>query len=137
ESAEDEAGGLRRDQSYLHALAATQWVHTPAAMQAAEILDIGGTPTTDPESDGELILSTPPLRILDLGCGSAVWSCAMAFRDPGAAVLAVDEEAALVAARSTARSIQLGERFETLAGQPEEVALPTADFDLVLVAQRL
>lgn len=137
EAAEDEAGGQQRDQAYLHALAATQWVHTPAAMQAAEILDIGGTPIADPGSDGELISFSPPLRILDLGCGSAVWSCAMAFRDPAATVLAVDDEAALAAARSTARSIQLDERFETLSGQPEEVALPAAGFDLVVVAQRL
>ncbi len=41
-------------------LAATQWIHTAAAMQAAEILDIGG--------EG----SPAGLRILDLGCGSAV-----------------------------------------------------------------
>jgi len=131
-----ETGGQSRDRSYLHALAATQWVHTPAAMQAAEILDIGG-PVVDPESDGAAHVSAAPLRILDLGCGSAVWSCAMAFRDPEATVLAVDEEAALAAARSTARSIELGERFATLTGQPEEVALPASDFDLVVIAQRL
>ncbi len=136
ESEQGEAGGQSSERSYLHALAATQWVHTPAAMQAAEILDIGG-PAVEPELDGAPLVPAPPLRILDLGCGSAVWSCAMAFRDPEATVLAVDEEAALVAARSTARSIQLGERFETLTGQPETVSLPVADFDLVVVAQRL
>ncbi len=137
ESAADEPERQQRDQSYLHALAATQWVHTPAAMQAAEILDIGGTPATDSQSDGVVISSSPPLRILDLGCGSAVWSCAMAFRDPGATVLAVDEEAALAAARSTARSIQLGERFQTLTGRPESVDLPATNFNLVVIAQRL
>lgn len=137
DTTDDEADRQQRDQSYRHALAATQWVHTPAAMQAAEILDIGGAATAESGTNGGMVASSPPLRILDLGCGSAVWSCAMAFRDPAATVLAVDEEAALVAARSTARSIQLDNRFETLTGQPEEVSLPAADFNLVVVAQRL
>lgn len=106
--------------------AATQWIHTPAAMQAAEILDVGG------EGQGGL-------RILDLGCGSAVWSCAMAHRDPQATVMAVDGPAALQAAQSTADSIELGERFETVevAGPLDEHLLPTDSFDLVVIAQRI
>jgi len=105
--------------------AATQWVHTPAAIQAAEILDIGG----ENQASG--------LKILDLGCGSAVWSCAMAHRDPRATVTAVDYGDALVAARQTADSIGLGDRFRTIEGGPELAELAEADFDLVLIAQRL
>lgn len=48
------------DQLHFDHAAATQWIHTPSAIQAAEILDIGG----QGEPQG--------ISILDLGCGSAV-----------------------------------------------------------------
>jgi SAM-dependent methyltransferase len=120
---------------YLDSIAATQWVHTPAAMQAAEMLDMGGEtgPTGLPEPDG----GTAPLRIVDLGCGSAVWSCAMAYRDGQATILAIDDEPPLAAARSTADSIRMGDRFETSAGDPAEVPLEESYYGLAVIAQRL
>ena len=51
------------DQLHLNHLAATQWIHTSSAMEAAEVLDFGGDSSSE------------PLEILDLGCGSAVWTC--------------------------------------------------------------
>ena len=122
-SGEDEASA--DDQAYLNSLAATQWVHTPAAMQAAEMLDLGGE-----DSDSGL-------KILDLGCGSAVWSAAMAHRDQNAKVTAVDQAAALKAAQSTADSIGLGDRFQAIEADPFDAELDDAEFDLVLIAQRL
>lgn len=141
---------------YLDGQAATQWVHTPAAMQVAEMLGIGldlaasdvpvdpasGTPAAAGEASAgatgpEPAASPRRLRILDLGCGSAVWSCAIAYRDESSTVLAVDAAPALAAARSTAESIQLGHRFETMDGDPESASLPESNFDLVLIAQRL
>lgn len=110
---------------HFDSIAATQWVHTAAAMQAAEILDVGG----EGEPDG--------LSLLDLGCGSAVWSCAMAHRDPGMRVTAVDSPAALEAARRMAESIEIGDRFATIAGEPLGVELPDAAFDMTLIPQRL
>lgn len=123
------------DRSYLDSLAATQWVHTPAAMQAAEMLDMGGEtgPMGQIADDGSVM----PLRILDLGCGSAVWSCAMAYRDGQATIVAIDDEPALAAAQSTANAIQLGDRFETRSGDPETIELSDQDFDLAVIAQRL
>jgi len=115
----------RDDQQHFSHLAATQWIHTPAAIQAAEILNLGG--------EGE---RAGP-KILDLGCGSAVWSCAMAHRDPQATITAVDHPAALQAAASTADSIGLIDRFETITGDPQHVDLPEGEFDLVLLAQRV
>ncbi|MGI9473043.1 MAG: methyltransferase domain-containing protein [Rubripirellula sp.] len=113
------------DQSYLDSVAATQWIHTPSAMQAAEILDLGG----EDELQGP--------SILDLGCGSAVWSSAMAHRDPKAVVTAVDSEAALKAAKSTADSIGLGDRFQVIEADSGQVELAEAAYDMVVLAQRL
>lgn len=119
---------LRSDQpvdedQYHSAAAATQWVHTSTAMEAAEILNIGE--------------DRPAPRILDLGCGSAVWSCAMAYRDAESTVTAVDHPGALTAARRTAESIALSDRFQEIPGSVESVALPDAAFDLVLLATRV
>ena len=111
--------------AYLSSVAATQWVHTPAAMQAAEILDLGG----EDEISG--------VSILDLGCGSAVWSSAMAHRDPEASVTAIDRLGALKAAQATADSIGLGDRFRAVEGVPEAVELSSDAYDLVVLAQRL
>jgi 2-polyprenyl-3-methyl-5-hydroxy-6-metoxy-1,4-benzoquinol methylase len=113
------------DQQHFNHEAATQWIHTASAMQAAEILNIGG----DGEPNG--------ISILDIGCGSAVWSCAMAHLDPQATITAVDHAIALKAAQSTADSIELNERFRTIEAMPSEAELPDSDFDLVLLAQRL
>ncbi len=131
---------------YLDSQAATQWVHTPAAMQAAEMLDVGAADVAgaggSDEGESATDRAAATLRILDLGCGSAVWSCAMAYRAEQATVLAVDSESALAAARSTAESIGLGDRFATLVAEPESADLPESDlpgagFDLVVIAQRL
>jgi ubiquinone/menaquinone biosynthesis C-methylase UbiE len=100
-------------------------------MQVAEILDLG-----PPEEDSPKV-EPKPLNALDLGCGSAVWSCAMGFRDPLLQITAVDHEAALVAADSTANSIGLGERFQTQVGDLIEGPLEEDAYDMVVIAQRL
>ncbi len=115
---------------YFDQTAATQWVHTPAAMQAAEMLNVGG--------EGEV--AGP--KILDLGCGSAVWSCAMAHRDAQATITAVDFPGPLTASKSMAESIGLSERFTAIEADPASTELTAKpplenDFDIVLVAQRL
>lgn len=115
--------------AYLDGLAASQWIHTPAAMQAAEMLDMGGEKR--PTASGEV------LQILDLGCGSAVWSSAMAYLDGQATITAVDLPARLQAATSTAGAIELTERFQTLPGDPLTIELPQEQFDLVVIPQQL
>jgi SAM-dependent methyltransferase len=118
----DRHSGLHR---HYNAIAATQWIHTPAAMQAAEILDLAN-------------LTADHVRLLDLGCGSGVWSCAMAYTNPAIHVTFVDEPAALVAAKATADSINLQGRYETLEGDPFTVGLgPDCAYDWVLLGQRL
>lgn len=110
-------------QPYFDAVTATQWIHTGAAKQAAELLDIGG------ERQGK--------HILDLGCGSAVWSAAMAFADPTARVTAVDLPPRMTAAQRTVASIAVTERYEMLAADPQTVELPADSYDIILLAGRL
>lgn len=118
----DKSSDQRR---YFESVAATQWIHTPAAMQAAEILDIAN-------------IESESLKLIDLGCGSAVWSCAMAFAHPAMSLVFVDEPGALGAAQSTASSIELHDRFATIIGDPLTAALPEdRSFDFALIAQRL
>ncbi|TWT64668.1 class I SAM-dependent methyltransferase [Allorhodopirellula solitaria] len=143
------------------AVAATQWVHTPAAMQAAEILGFGPdqesvettgeSPEIAAQSESEVDASSgtvtgeivtdsaasEPFELLDLGCGSAVWSCAMAFREPAIHITAVDSEAALVAAQSMADSIELKDRFETKVGDVLGISLDPDTYDMIVIAQRL
>ena len=61
----------------------------------------------------------------------------MAHRDQDAKVTAVDQAAALKAAQSTADSIGLGDRFRVMEADPIDAQLDDAEFDLVLIAQRL
>ncbi|TWT83429.1 tRNA (cmo5U34)-methyltransferase [Planctomycetes bacterium CA13] len=110
---------------YFEQVAATQWVHTPAAIQAAEILNLGG--------EGEI----EGAKILDLGCSSAVWSCAMAHRDAKATITAVDVEGPLAAATTMAASINVADRFSVIESDPMDVESLEPIYDIVLLAQRL
>ncbi len=128
--AEQLKGGPRgQTAEYFDTATATQWVHTGAAKQVAEILDIGG------ERKG--------LKILDYGGGSAVWSAAIAYADPTCTVTVIDMPERLAAARRTIQSIELSERFEFQEASDDEqlgaasVPLPQDHFDLILVAGRV
>lgn len=117
----DEAS-LRR---HLDRAAATQWIHTPAAMQVAAILaDLEG------EEDQQIV---------DLGCGSGVWSSALAYRLPQARVTAVDRPEVLAAARQTAESVELHDRWTAVEidDSPAEAELADDSADLVLLGCRL
>lgn len=124
------------DQPFTDRQAATQWSQTAAAIQVAEILDVGG-------DSSDSAREPRGIRILDLGCGSAVFSCAIAHHDPASTVMAVDHPGALQAARSTADSIELGERFQVMESdlaEGDDSWIPAGDdekFDLVILAQRL
>ncbi len=126
--ANKKAGPPLDSQRFRNRIAATQWIHTAAAMQAAEVLDLGVA---------DSVRSHQPLRILDLGCGSAVWSCAMAHRDGTATIVAVDDAGALRAARRTAESISLLDRFRGIEGDPRTVTLGDGAFDLAVLPQLL
>ena len=78
-----------------------------------------------------------PDRILDIGCGSGVWSLAIAERFERARVTGLDlpDVLAVFEARATERGLR--DRIEKLGGDMHAVAIPPAAFDLVIIANVL
>lgn len=76
-------------------------------------------------------------RVLDVGCGSGVWSLALAARRQGMRVTGLDFEPVLASFAAHADAAGLGDRVELLAGDVFHLDLPPASFDLVVVANVL
>lgn len=81
-------------------------------------------------------LDPSPRRILDIGCGSGVWSLALAERYRDAHVTGLDRPAVLEAFRARAAEHGLADRIATIAGDVHEVAIPR-EFDTVVIANVL
>lgn len=79
-------------------------------------------------------LPLAPLRILDVGCGSGIWSLTLAAHARRATVTGLDLPRVLESFVAQARSLGLSERIELLAGDMYELALPQGFFDLALIA---
>lgn len=76
-------------------------------------------------------------RVLDVGAGSAVWSLAMAAREPALRVTALDLPEVLPRAAERAAALGLTARFDTLAGDFHAVELPSEVFDRIVLANVL
>jgi 2-polyprenyl-3-methyl-5-hydroxy-6-metoxy-1,4-benzoquinol methylase len=100
-----------------------QWSHTAAAMQAAEVLEIG--------------IALRGLNVLELGGGAGVWSAAMAYRDPKLHVTIVDTAARLAQCRATFASIDLLERWTPIEDDYRTWSTPLGEFDLVILPEVL
>ncbi len=100
-----------------------QWAATGAAMKLIEALGIG-TERTE-------------LNILDLGCGSAVYSMAMAHHDSQSQIHLVDDSVGLTRARATVDSLDLEGRVEMT--ESSELVFPghNESFDLVVIADQI
>jgi 2-polyprenyl-3-methyl-5-hydroxy-6-metoxy-1,4-benzoquinol methylase len=81
-------------------------------------------------------LTREPSSVLDIGCGSGVWSLSIASRFAGTRVTGLDLPAVLDAFRARATEQKLADRIDTIAGDVHEVAIPRA-FDLVVIANVL
>lgn len=92
-------------------------------------------------ADSAALLAThvtgKPQQILDVGCGSGVWSLAVANRFPGAHVTGLDFPAVLDAFSSLAQQMGLASRISKLPGDMFAVVLPNQAFDLVIIANVL
>jgi ubiquinone/menaquinone biosynthesis C-methylase UbiE len=78
-----------------------------------------------------------PRRILDLGCGSGVWSLAIAESHPEAHVTGLDLPRVLDAFRARASALGLTNRIATIEGDVHLVDIPAQAFDLVIIANVL
>jgi 2-polyprenyl-3-methyl-5-hydroxy-6-metoxy-1,4-benzoquinol methylase len=81
-------------------------------------------------------LDVAPKRILDIGCGSGIWSLAFADQHPAAHVTGHDLPAVLESFRSLATDRKLADRIALIPGDVHQTTLPRA-FDLVIVANVL
>ncbi len=81
-------------------------------------------------------LAVAPKRILDIGCGSGVWSLAIAQRHRDARVTGQDLPGVLESFQIRAAELGLADRIDTLPGDIHEITLPRT-FDLVIVANVL
>lgn len=82
-------------------------------------------------------LGLRPQRILDIGCGSGVWSLAFASRDPSSQVSGLDFPGVLDAFVARAARLGVADRVKLVPGDMHEVQVPAAAFDLVVVANVL
>ncbi len=73
------------------------------------------------------------LRVLDVGCGSAVWSLAIAEADRKARVTAQDFPAVLKETRELVARAGVGDRFDYLPGEFREVSFGRDAYDLALL----
>lgn len=103
---------------YMKTASASQWLWTPAALDAARVLDIGNSRTG--------------LRILDVGCGTAVFSVTMAHRDPESRLTLLDTSSGLRHARKTVESMNLEDRVQMIDADYLDVDLDD-QFDLIVM----
>jgi ubiquinone/menaquinone biosynthesis C-methylase UbiE len=82
-------------------------------------------------------LNDAPARVLDVGCGSGVWSLAIAERFPSVHVTGQDLPAVLESFTARAQSMGLGDRAATIPGDMHAAPLPQGGFDLVVIANVL
>lgn len=77
------------------------------------------------------------LRVLDVACGTAVWSLSLAAADAGARVVAQDFDSVLEEARRHVERLGFQRRYEYLPGDLREVELGEGLYDLALVGNIL
>lgn len=105
--------------------ASEEWTLTSAALVAAKVLDMGKTRRAT--------------RILEIGCGSAVFAATLAHSDPDAVIVLLDSAIELQRAKQTVESIGLERKVTYVETDSWDDLSAIAElndetFDLVLVA---
>ena len=119
---DDEIPVSERD--YLIDMATAEWTNTPVALDAANALELGEI--------------RKQLRVLEIGCGAAVFGAALAHRDPASHLILVDDAESLKRAEKTVEGVEIQNRTRLI--EADYTAPDLADqldndtFDLVLVA---
>jgi ubiquinone/menaquinone biosynthesis C-methylase UbiE len=127
------------------------WGHAPAFLRTGQpFVRMDGTPAERETSYQDTVawlgkmfegtarelaskLKDAPARVLDVGCGSGVWSLAIAERFPSTRVTGQDLPAVLETFTGRAKSMGLGDRVATIPGDMHAVELPPGGFDLVMI----
>ena len=114
-----------KDIDYTINKASEEWMLTPAALTAAQVLDVGK--------------SRSALRILEVGCGSAVFGATLAHSDPESYITLVDNSENIVRAQQTVESIGLEPKVtfvetDSLDDLEQIPELEGQTFDLALTA---
>ena len=103
---------------FLNGSAANEWMTTPAAIDAAQVLDMGKTRTA--------------LRILEVGSGSAIFGSTLIHRDSESRLVVLDNAANLKRAAKTIESIEAQDRVEFIEGDYLDFKLDLQPFDMVV-----
>jgi SAM-dependent methyltransferase len=80
-------------------------------------------------------LLPPAQRVLDVGAGAAPWSIAVAQRNRGSQVVALDLPAVLSTTKRAVVAAEVVDQFAYLAGNVFTMPLPVERYDLVIVGQ--
>jgi ubiquinone/menaquinone biosynthesis C-methylase UbiE len=80
------------------------------------------------------LLAGSGVDVLDVGAGAAPWTIALATYSPGVRVTALDLPAVIASTRRAVNAANLGDRFEYLPDNMFTCALPSAVYDVVLLA---
>lgn len=102
---------------------ATAWLMTPAALMAAQLLEIGKT--------------RKKLQVMDLACGPAVFLATMLFCDPESHGLVVDRSENFKYATETFTNIGVEKRVDYLDGELLTAELPTLAVDFAILTRKL
>ena len=132
------------------------WAHAPAFLRSGTPLitmdaaprereelyrdvvpELGKMFATAAEQLADRLSDLAPQSILDVGCGSGVWSLALARRVPGACVTGLDLPAVLEQFRARAARLGLGSRVATIAGDMHSAPIPAGQWDLAVIANVL
>ena len=112
-----------RTATYRNRISTAQWQATPAAMNLVKYLSLSE--------------QIEPLNILDVGCGTGVWSLPIARQDPEAHITFVDYQEPVDVACRTAKAVGMEGRFATIIGDPFTADLPKSQYNLTVVANLL
>lgn len=99
---------------------ANEWLQTPSALALAEKLGVGSDRTA--------------LDILDIDCGSAVFSLTLCYQDDQSRLVGYDSSFGIERAKQTVEGISAFDRVELITDEAEgrSYELPQGPFDLIL-----
>ena len=116
------------DLDYIVNKASEEWTLTPTALTVAKALDMGKTRRA--------------ARILEIGCGSAIFSATLAHSDPDSVISLLDNPIGLKRAQQTVESIGLGHKVSYIEANSIDSldTIPQLEgetFDLVIAAGKI